>query len=177
MVRASVCIDVKARAALRLQSIMFAFVGWLALGHHWQHNTKAEKRHSSGIRRTRPGHYLRIVATHRQQQTAQYTDIRVKASGGHIPYVIDDIHLRLSWGLALGFSLKLKVWARKQLTLASFWCIKYGADQPSFRIMMPSGTFHKLVLSTATLLNVTYCVFSEQTGFYYLLFLFWETIG
>lgn len=44
-------------------------------------------------RRSPQRQYLRVIIAHRQKQTAQYPDIGVEASSGHVPYVIDYIHL------------------------------------------------------------------------------------
>lgn len=69
----------------------------------------------------------------------------MEASSGHVPYVIDYIHFKEFEGLGW-VSLSNKVWARKQLMLASGCCIKYGAEEPSFRIMLPSRTHQELVI-------------------------------
>lgn len=44
-------------------------------------------------RRSPQRQYLRVIIAHRQKQTAQYPYIGVEASSGHVPYVIDYIHL------------------------------------------------------------------------------------
>lgn len=81
--------------------------------------TTGVEKQSSGIRRFPLRHDLRIVVAHRQQQTTQNPDIRVKACCSHIPHIIYYIHFGLFEGLAVGFRLRLKVWALERLMLAS----------------------------------------------------------
>lgn len=53
------------------------------------------QRTSQEIDGPRSDSYLRIIITHRQQQTAQYPDIRVETGGSHIPNMIYCVHFRL----------------------------------------------------------------------------------
>lgn len=76
-------------------------------------------------------YYLRIVITHRQQQTAQYANIRVQTGCSHIPNVVYSVHFKLVFegGLAICIRDCFIVVLKQQLTKLSIWCIKYGAEQ------------------------------------------------